>query len=104
VEYSLPGAVTADAFACLNVRSSNLSSFREHNLKWLVLDDMKRDNPWHFDETMKSRPCVNIVTRNQLRLLAGDAAHFSKLTFSPAAARGEYFTIGCTELFTLADA
>ena len=104
VEYSLPAPVTADAFACLNVRSSNLSSFREHNLKWLVLDDAKRDNPWHFDETMKSRPCMNIVTRNQLRLLAGDATQVSRLTFSPAATRGEYFTLGCTELFTLADA
>jgi len=104
VEYSLPQPVTADTFACLNVRSSNLSSFREHNLKWLSMDDAKRDNPWHFDETMKSRPCMNIVTRNQWQLLAGDAAQFSKLTFSPAATIGEYFTLGCTEVFTLADA
>ena len=101
VDYALPKPITADAFACLNIRSSNLSSFREHNLKWLVLDGIKRDNPWHFDETMKSRACMNIVTRNQLRLLAGDAPQFASLTFSPAARPGEYFTIGCVELYTL---
>jgi hypothetical protein len=100
VTYSLANPVRADDFACLNIRSSNLTSFREHNLKWLVLDDLKRDNPWHFDETLKSRPCMNIVTRNQLRLLAGEAATFAAMTFSPAAAAGEYFTVGCAEIYT----
>lgn len=102
VRYALAEPVPADSFACLNIRSSNLSSFREHNQKWLALDDARRDNPWHFDETLKSRPCMNLVTHNQLRLLAGDAGSFATLTFSPAAAVGEYFTVGCAEIYTLA--
>jgi hypothetical protein len=103
VGYALAQPVAADAFACLNIRSSNLSSFREHNQKWLVLDDVRRHDPWYFDETLKSRPCMNLVTRNQLRLLARDAAKFARLTFSPAATAGEYFTVGCAEIYTLAN-
>jgi predicted SAM-dependent methyltransferase len=102
VTYTLPAPVRAEAFACLNLRSSNLSSFFEHNLKWLALDDARRDNPWYFDETMKSRPCMNIVTANVLRLLLGAAPSFERLTFSPAAKAGEYFTLGPAEIFTLA--
>ncbi|MEO8751646.1 MAG: hypothetical protein ABI624_03110, partial [Casimicrobiaceae bacterium] len=99
VEYAVPGGLASDAVACLNIRSSNLSSFAEHSLKSLVIDDVHRDNPWHFDETMKSRSCMNLVTRNQLRLVAGDAKEISRMQFSPAAKSGEYFTVGCAEVF-----
>jgi hypothetical protein len=44
---------------------------------------------------------MNLVTKNQLRLVLGDAKDFGKLTFSPAARPGEYFTLGCAEVFTL---
>jgi len=101
VTYTLAPGVDASAFACLNVRSSNLSSFREHNLKSLVIDGIHADSPWHFDETLKSRPCMNVVTRNQLRLLAAQAPSLSTLVFSPAAQPGEYFTLGCAEIYTL---
>ena len=101
VEYAMPAAISCQSVACLNIRSSNLSSFREHNLKSLVIDDARRDNPWHFDETLKSRPCMNLVTQNQLRLVVGDAAEMSRLSFSPAAGVGEYFTVGCAEVFAL---
>jgi hypothetical protein len=101
VEYRLPQPVPAEAVACLNLRSSNLSSFCEHNAKSLVIDDARRDNPWFFDETLKSRPCMNIVTHNQLRLVLGEAKTLSRLSFSPAAKSGEYFTVGCAEVFAL---
>jgi hypothetical protein len=101
VEYALRARVPADTLACLNIRSSNLSSFDEHNQKWLVIDGIRRDDPWHFDETMKSRPCMNLVTRNQLRLLIGEAKDFAAMLFSPAAKPGEYFTLGCAEIYTL---
>ena len=100
VEYTLEARVRCDGVACLNVRSANLSSFFEHNQKSLVLDGIRRDNPWHFDETMKSRSCMNVVTRNQLRLVAGEAPSFQHLAFSPAAKAGEYFTLGPAEVFT----
>jgi len=101
VEYAAPQAVDSRAIACINVRSSNLSSFCEHNLKTLVIDEANRDRPWFFDETLKSRPCMNIVTRSQVRLILGEATTWSKLSFSPAARAGEYFTLGCAEIFVL---
>jgi hypothetical protein len=102
VEYLVARPVESRTVACLNIRSSNVSSFSEHNLKSLVIDDMQRDSPWYYDETLKSRPCMNLVTHNQLRLLIGDAKTISKLSFSPAAQKGEYFSLGCAEVFTLA--
>jgi branched-chain amino acid transport system ATP-binding protein len=102
VAYGLPVPVAAADFACLNVRSANLSSFDEHNQKWLVLDDVRRDDQWYFDDTLKSRACMNIVTRHQLPLLLQGAPSFSRLVFSPAARAGEYFTVGSAEVHALA--
>lgn len=104
VAYALPAPVAAADFACLNVRGANLSSFNEHNQKWLVLDDVRREDQWHFDETLKSRACMNLVTRHQLPLLLREADSFSRLVFSPAVRAGEYFTVGCAEVFSLGPA
>jgi hypothetical protein len=101
VRYALPREIDATMFACLNVRSTNLSSFLEHNQKSLALNEERRDDPWHFDETQKSRPCMNVVTRNQLRAIAKEADAISSFTFSPAARAGEHFVIGCAEVFHL---
>lgn len=101
VEYTLPGALDPRSVACINIRSANLSSFFEHNLKTLVVDDVHSDRPWHFDETLKSRSCMNLVSHDQMRLVAADAPTFSKLSFSPAARVGERFTLGCAEVFVL---
>ena len=100
VEYVAANPIDARTVACINIRSSNLSSFDEHNLKSLVIDDLRRDQPWHFDETLKSRPCMNLVPRHQLPLVAGDAKTLARLAFSPAARAGEYFTLGQAEVFT----
>jgi predicted SAM-dependent methyltransferase len=101
VEYLIPRPMESHAVACVNIRSSNLSSFREHNLKSLLIDDVHRDQPWYFDETLKSRPCMNLITHNQLPLVIGDAKTISKLVFSPTAEKGEYFALGCAEVFAL---
>ncbi len=53
---------------------------------------MKHSNP--------SRP-VNFITKNQLKLVLGGNQDFSKLSFWPAANSGEYFTLGCVEVFVL---
>lgn len=100
--YHLPHAVQATLCACINVRSANLSSFDEHNQKWLVLDEVRSNDQWHFDETLKSRPCMNLVTGNQLDLLLQGQRQFSRLVFSPAARAGEYFTLGCAEVYAAA--
>jgi len=104
VDYLLPSSIAADAVTCLNFRASNLSSFNEHNLKSLVIDGINADKPWHFDETLRSRPCMNVVTRNQLRLVIGEAREISRMSLSPAASVGEYFVVGCAEVFTRGDA
>jgi hypothetical protein len=101
VEYVASGPIDTRAVACINIRSSNLSSFYEHTQKSLRIDDVHRDEPWHFDETMKSRPCMNLVPRYQLPLVAGEAKAITRLTFSPASTVGEYFTVGPAEIFSI---
>lgn len=101
VEYPLPHSLASESVACINFRSSNLSSFAGHNLKTLVIDEINRAKPWYFDETLKSRPCMNLITKSQLRLALGGDRDFSRLVFSPAARCGEYFTQGCAEVFVL---
>jgi hypothetical protein len=101
VEYLLPHGIASGSVVCINFRSSNLSSFAGHNLKTLVIDEINRATPWYFDETLKSRPCMNLITKSQLRLALGGDRDFSRLLFSPAAHCGEYFTQGCAEVFVL---
>lgn len=101
VRYSLPDETPTSSFACLNVRSTNLSSFLEHNQKWLAINGQRPEHPWHFDETLKSRACMNVATQNQLRAVAPGVEAISSFTFSPAARAGEHFVIGCAEVYTL---
>ena len=101
VRYRLPAALDRDAVACVNIRSSLLSSFDEHNAKTLGADTAEARRPLDFDETLKSRPCMNIATRSQLAIMLGDAREFSMLQFSPAAQAGAWFTLGCAEVYTL---
>jgi predicted SAM-dependent methyltransferase len=101
VRYVLPERVDASSFVCLNVRSTSLSSFLEHSQKWLAVNEERRDDPWHFDETQKSRPCMNVATRNQLRAIGTGIDAIASFTFSPAARAGEHFVIGCAEMFAL---
>lgn len=101
VRYKLAHRLAVDDVACLNVRASNVSSFDEHNQKFLVIDGVRADDPWHFDETMKSRACMNLVPRNVLPLLVRGARDIGTLFFSPAARAGDYFAVGCAEVFAL---
>jgi predicted SAM-dependent methyltransferase len=98
VEYSLTQSLYSGDVACINFRSSNLSAF-DWNLKYLTIDDT--DRAWGFDETLKSQPCMNIITRSQIKLNLGGDRDFSKLSFNPAYQPGEYFTLGCAEVFVL---
>jgi predicted SAM-dependent methyltransferase len=100
VEYVLPRRMTSESIVCINFRSSNLSSF-DWGLKTLVIDEINRAKPWYFDETLKCQPCMNLMTKSQLRLVLGGDREFSRFSFSPAASAGEYFTLGCVEMFVL---
>jgi predicted SAM-dependent methyltransferase len=100
VEYALPNGLSSASVACINFRSSNLSSF-DWGLKTLVIDEVNREKPWYFDETLKSQANMNIITKGQLKMALGGDREISRLAFSPSAQVGEYFTIGCAELFTI---
>ncbi len=100
VEYQLPKSVSSESVVCIKFRSSNLSSF-DWGLKALVIDEINRAKPWHFDETLKSQPCMNLITKSQLKLVLEGNREFSRLNFWPAANSGEYFTLGCAEVFVL---
>jgi hypothetical protein len=98
VIYALPKSITSETVACINFRSSNLSTF-DWGLKTLVIDDINRAKPWYFDETLSSQACMNLIINSQIRLVLGDDQPISTLHFSPAANSGEYFTLGCAEVF-----
>ena len=100
IEYPLPRSLASASVACMNFRSSNLSSF-DWGLKTLVIDEVNCEKPWYFDETLKSQANMNLITKGQLKLALGGDREISRLAFSPAANAGEYFTIGCAELFTI---
>jgi hypothetical protein len=99
VRYRWPEPVDAQALACIAIRSANLSSFDEHNVKSLGVDGQPDARPWWFDETMKSRASVNIVTGDELRVVMRATAPWRELRFSPAAQAGELFTLGPAEAF-----
>ena len=98
VEYSLQQSVPSESVVCINFRSSNLSSF-DWPLKTLVIDEVNRGKPWYFDETLKSQPCMNVITKSQLKVALGGHRNISTLHFSPATNPGEFFTVGCAELY-----
>jgi hypothetical protein len=100
VEYELPHNVQSSSIACINFRSSNLSSFN-WGLKTLIIDEVNNANPWYFDETLKSQPCMNLITNGQIKVTLGSDRDISKLKFSPAANSGEYFTLGFAEAYIL---
>jgi len=102
IEYLLPHRIASGSVVCMNFRSSNLSSFegpRTWDLKTLVIDEINCAKPWVFDETLKSQPCMNLITKSQLKVALGGDRDFSRLNFSPAYNIGEYFTLGCVEVF-----
>ena len=101
VEYELRENISSSSVACINIRSANLSCF-DFGLKTLSINDPNNASIWHFDETLKTRPYMNVITKNQISVISGTETErkVSRLTFSPALNAGEYFTLGCLEVFT----
>lgn len=100
VEYRLPQSLPSDAIVCVNFRSANLSCF-DWGVKRCTFGDTAGARPWVFDETLKSQPCMNLITQAQVHVALGEAAEISRLVFSPAHAAGEYFSLGAAEVFVL---
>ena len=97
VEYHLPSPVFSADVGCMNFRSSNTSA-NDWNIKYLSFDDGDQ-RQWGFDETLKSQPCMNIITNSQIRTALGRDGEFSRLKFTPSYQPGEFFTIGPVEVF-----
>jgi hypothetical protein len=88
-----------EEIACVNVRGANLSSFREHSLKRLNFRGGGSEGAWALDETLKSKPAMNLALPSALRLAcAGRLAAFDEVALQPGAA-GDLLTIGAAEVF-----
>lgn len=98
--YQLPASLAMDDLACLNVRSANVSSFRDHYYKRIVFEHGHATATWRLDETIKSKATMNPMTRDQILIGSRGQTHVSRIRFHPAR-REEYFTLGPLELFVL---
>jgi hypothetical protein len=104
LRYQLPRPLPSAAIACVDVRSANVSAFREHSLKRFVVRGAGADGAFQLDETLKSKACMNLLTPAALRLALGgadDVVH--EIALEPGRP-GELVTAGPLELFVFADA
>lgn len=102
VLYSLPEPLLPQALVLANIRSANLGEFRDHYYKWVHFHGADGDvdfGEWRFDETVKSKACMNLVTRQQLRQATARLQSVQEVRFRPAARAGQWFTLGPLELF-----
>ena len=100
VMYNLEKRIDTRLVACVNFRSSNLSNFGWPT-KILKLNSVNDDTYFQFDETLKSRHCMNVITQDHLQFFFEDTREIAQAFFYPAVNAGEYFTIGCMEVFFL---
>ncbi len=99
LRFALDPVVALESIACVNVRSANLTSFREHSLKRIILRGSFGEGSWALDETLKSRLPMNVVGPPGLRVAAGaDRGSVTGLALSPGA-EGDLVTAGALELF-----
>lgn len=104
IAYRLPVPIEPGAIACVNARGSNLSSFSEHSLKRLLLRTPAGKGAWKLDETLKSRPCMNLAMPAAIRLaLARCPGAIEGIDLEPGAA-GDHVTIGPLEVFYFGEA
>lgn len=102
VRYAFDVPLVASTVALANIRSANLSEFRSHYYKSIQFLDEGADGVeavWRFDETLKSKPCMNLVTRQQIRQATVRLPAINEVRFQPVAQAGQSFTLGPLELF-----
>jgi predicted SAM-dependent methyltransferase len=99
ISWRLPAPIAPGAIACVNARSANLSSFREHSLKRLRFHGAGGEGAWPLDETLKSRACMNLAMGAAVRLACADrVTGIEEVALEPGAA-GDRVTIGPLEVF-----
>jgi predicted SAM-dependent methyltransferase len=97
--FPLGREVQVGRVVCLNLRSANLCSFREHNLKQIVLRGPRGEARYVLDESLKSKACMNLLPAPVIRLVMDgidDAIH--EIALVPGAA-GDLVTAGRLEVF-----
>jgi hypothetical protein len=104
LRYSLPRPLPVPAIACVNVRSANVSAFREHSLKRFVVRGASTAGVFQLDETLKSRACMNLLTAAALRIALGGADGVVHDIALEPGRPGELVTAGSLEAFVFADA
>lgn len=102
VSWRLPQPLPVGAIACVNARSANLSSFREHSLKRLVFRGPWGEGAWALDETLKSKACMNLAMPAALALACGGADRVVEEIALEPGRPGDRVTIGPLELFAYA--
>jgi hypothetical protein len=99
VQFPLEEPIPAGTLALANIRSANVSEFRAHYYKSVSLHQGEASGTWRLDETLKSRPCMNLLIRQQIRQTVKDMSTIDALSFVPVAQAGQIFTLGPLELF-----
>lgn len=99
VRYELDEPIAVSRLALANIRSANASEFRSHYYKSVSLHRDSAAGTWRLDETLKSRQCMNLLTRQQIRQATKDIAMIDAVSFAPVAQAGQVFTLGSLELF-----
>jgi hypothetical protein len=98
LRFRLPRPADAGSLACVNVRSANLTSLREHSLKRFLLGSPAGVGAWALDETLKSRPDVNLLMPAAARLALKGPGELVEVALVPGAP-GDLVTAGRAEIF-----
>jgi hypothetical protein len=99
VLFDLQGSIDPARMVLVNIRSANLGEFRDHYYKRIRLSPSVPTAEWRLDETVKSKACMNLMTRQQLRQASRDCGTVEQILFRPASRAGQLFTLGPLELF-----
>ena len=100
LRFRLPEPLDPASIACVNIRSANLTSFREHSLKRMLVTTTEGEGAWMLDETLKSRADMNLASRAALALASKGSGAVTGLALVPGAA-GDLVTSGNAEIFVV---
>ncbi|HEU6436408.1 MAG TPA: FkbM family methyltransferase [Nitratidesulfovibrio sp.] len=102
ITYRLPD-VAVQRIAMVNVRSANLSEFREHNFAKAYFR-LEESGAVYADRTLHSVPHMNGFTRADVETAMRGETTLRSVRFDPSERQGDLFTVGPLELFLYDDA
>ncbi|WMW64097.1 FkbM family methyltransferase [Nitratidesulfovibrio liaohensis] len=102
ITYRLPD-VAVQRIAMVNVRSANLSEFREHNFAKAYFR-LEESGAVYADRTLHSVPHMNGFTRADVETAMRGEGVLRSVRFDPSEREGDLFTVGPLELFLYDDA